>query len=575
MERSAGGQLAMDIFHIDRTYRNIKRYRQIVSVFIKYGFGGLLEQLNLDYYLALGKSLITRQRIRHDELIRYTPGERMRLALEELGPTFVKLGQLLSTRPDLVPPEILVELRKLQDKVPGFPFEEVKSQVESSLGRKISETFAEFSPQPVAAASISQVHRARLKEGHLVAVKVQRPGIESQIATDIDIMFSLAELAAKHISEMEPYQPILLVREFAKSIRQELDFQIEGRNIDRFADNFAGDKSIHIPKVYWDYCSGTVLTMEWIDGVRIDELCQPGAGCDYDPKVLAARGADFYLRQILEFGLFHGDPHPGNLYILPGNVIAPIDFGIVGRLDDELAGALLELLLAVVKKDVDGLVRVMHKIGVVDEDNIDMRELRADLFDLLDRYAGASLQSLRLKSLVQDFIRIISYHQIRFLPDFILLLRVLIAVESTARDLDPEFDFVRHSAPLVRELAEKRFSAEQLREIVEFQLKEIVSLLKIIPGSTRDILKKLSRGRMRLEFEHLGLERFSRNLDRIANRLSFTMVVSAIIIASSLIMTADNGYKVFGYPLLGIIGYLMAGGLGTWLAIVILRSGKM
>ena len=575
MERSAEGQLAMDIFHIDRTYRNIKRYRQIVSVFIKYGFGGLLEQLNLDYYLALGKSLITRQRIRHDELIRYTPGERMRLALEELGPTFVKLGQLLSTRPDLVPPEILVELRKLQDKVPGFPFEEVKSQVESSLGRKISETFAEFSPQPVAAASISQVHRARLKEGHLVAVKVQRPGIESQIATDIDIMFSLAELAAKHISEMEPYQPILLVREFAKSIRQELDFQIEGRNIDRFADNFAGDKSIHIPKVYWDYCSGTVLTMEWIDGVRIDELCQVGAGCDYDPKVLAARGADFYLRQILEFGLFHGDPHPGNLYILPGNVIAPIDFGIVGRLDDELAGALLELLLAVVKKDVDGLVRVMHKIGVVDEDNIDMRELRADLFDLLDRYAGASLQSLRLKSLVQDFIRIISYHQIRFLPDFILLLRVLIAVESTARNLDPEFDFIRHSAPLVRELAEKRFSAEQLREIVEFQLKEIISLLKIIPGSTRDILKKLSRGRMRLEFEHLGLERFSRNLDRIANRLSFTMVVSAIIIASSLIMTADNGYKVFGYPLLGIIGYLMAGGLGTWLAIVILRSGKM
>ena len=565
----------MDIFHIDRTYRNIRRYRQIVSVFIKYGFGGLLEQLNLDYYLALGKSLLTRQRIRSDELIRFTPGERMRLALEELGPTFVKLGQLLSTRPDLVPPEILMELRKLQDKVPGFPFSEVKTQVETSLGHDLSDIFDDFTSSPVAAASISQVHRARLKDGSLVAVKVQRPGIESQIATDIDIMFNLAELAAKHISEMEPYQPTLLVREFAKSIRQELDFQIEGRNIDRFAVNFAGDKSVHIPKVYWEQSSSRVLTMEWIDGVRIDELCRPGVVCDLDPKILAARGADFILRQILEFGLFHGDPHPGNLYVQPGNVIAPIDFGIVGRLDEELSGALLELLLAVVKKDVNGLVRVMFKIGVVDEDKVDMRELRADLFDLLDRYAGASLQSLQLKSLVQDFIRIISYHQIRFLPDFILLLRVLISVESTARELDPEFDFVRHSAPLVRELAEKRFSPEQLKELVEFQLKEIVSLLQIIPGSTRDILKKLSRGRMRLEFEHLGLERFSRSLDRIANRLSFTMVVSAIIIASSLIMTADNGFKIFGYPLLGIIGYVLAGGLGTWLAIVILRSGKM
>ncbi len=563
----------MDIFHIDRTYRNIRRYRQIVSVFIKYGFGGLLEQLNLDYYLALSKSLLTQRRIRRDELTRYSNGERLRMALEELGPTFVKLGQLLSTRPDLVPPDILAELRKLQDKVSGFPYQEVEAQIETSLSRPLHEVFAEFSRAPVAAGSISQVHQACLPDGRRVAVKVQRPGIEKQISTDIDIMYTLAELAAKHISEMEPYRPTLLVREFAKNIRQELDFQIEGRNIDRFAENFAEDRSVHIPAVYWERCSSTVLTIEWIDGVKIDEL-DPERD-EFDPAVLAARGADFILRQVLEFGLFHGDPHPGNLFVLPGNVIAPIDFGLVGRLDDELAGALLELLLSVLKKDVSGMVRVMFKIGVADEDKINMRELRADFYDLLDRYAGVSLQNLRLQSLVQDFVRIINYHQIRFLPDFILLLRVLISVENTARNLDPSFDFVRHAAPLVERLAEKRFSPEQLRELVEFQLKEVLSLLKIIPGASRDILKKLSRGRLRLEFEHLGLERFSKNLDRIANRLSFTMVVSAIIIASSLIMTADNGFKLFGYPLLGIIGYVLAGGLGTWLAIVILRSGKM
>ena len=266
----------MDIFHIDRTYRNIRRYRQIVSVFIKYGFGGLLEQLNLDYYLALGKSLFTLQRIKRDDLIRFSKGERLRLALEELGPTFVKLGQLLSTRPDLVPSDVLFELRKLQDKVPGFPFYEVKKQIEASMGISLEEAFSEFSQEPVAAASISQVHRARLPEGTEVAVKVQRPEIEELIATDIDIMYTLAELAAKHISEMEPYQPALLVREFAKNIRLELDFHVEGRNIDRFAKNFAQDPTVHIPTVYWAQSSSKILTLEWIDGIKIDELQKNG-----------------------------------------------------------------------------------------------------------------------------------------------------------------------------------------------------------------------------------------------------------------------------------------------------------
>ncbi|MCK5681025.1 ubiquinone biosynthesis protein UbiB, partial [bacterium] len=321
----------MDIFHIDRTYRNIRRYRQIVSVFIKYGFGGLLEQLNLDYYLALGKSLLTFQRIKRDDLIRFSKAERLRLALEELGPTFIKLGQLLSTRPDLVPNDILLELRKLQDNVSGFSYIEAKAQVESSLELQLDEAFAEFSKIPVAAASISQVHKAKLHNGCEVAVKVQRPDIEEVIATDIDIMFTLAGLAAKHISELEPYQPALLVREFAKNIRLELDFHVEGRNIDRFAQNFAKDATVHIPAVYWERSSHRVLTLEWIDGVKIDEL-QIQTGVEFDPAVLAAQGADFILRQILEFGLFHGDPHPGNLFVLPANVIAPIDFGLVGRL---------------------------------------------------------------------------------------------------------------------------------------------------------------------------------------------------------------------------------------------------
>jgi len=564
----------MDIFHIDRAYRNIKRYRQIISVFIKYGFGGLLEQLNLDSYLAFGKSLVTLRGIKHGDLIRYSKGERLRLAFEELGPTFIKLGQLLSTRPDLIPADILGELRKLQDRVPGFSFSAVKAQIESSLGDKLENIFPEFSHEPVAAASISQVHRARLVNGTEVAVKVRRPGIDEQIAADIDIMFNLAELATRHVSEMETYQPAQMVREFSKNIRLELDFQIEGRNLDRFAKNFADNRNIHIPAVFWSQSSQRILTLEWIDGIKIDQIKTTTNGA-YDPRLLASNGVDFMLRQIFEFGLFHGDPHPGNLFVLPGNIIAPIDFGLVGHLDEELSEALLELLLGILRKDVSALLRAMFKIGVIDEDKINLRELKGDLYDLLDRYTGVSLANLHLKNLLQDFLRVITFHKIRFLPDFMLLLRVLLTLEETARALDPRFDFLTHAAPLVEKIGEKRFSHEHLEKIVGRQLHETMALFEIMPGVTRDILKKLSRGRLRFEFEHLGLALFSKNLDRIANRISFTMVVSAIIIASSLIMSADNGSKLFGYPLLGIIGYVLAGGLGTWLAIAILRSGKM
>lgn len=564
----------MDILQIDRAYRNIKRYRQIIGVFISYGFGGIIEQLNIDYYLALGKSIITLNRGgRKKDLVRYTKAQRLRLALEELGPTFVKLGQLLSTRPDIIPYAYVEELKKLQDEVPPFPYAEVVAQVESAFGRPLAEIFPEFIAEPVAAASISQVHRARLATGEEVAVKIQRPNIEEVIETDIDIMMSIAQLLSRHVKELENYDPVGLVREFAKTIRRELDFQVEGRHLERFAQNFSDDPTVFITKVYWPQTTSRILTMGWVEGIKIDDLAALRAA-GYDLKTIARHGATLVLRQVLEFGVFHGDPHPGNLFVLPGNVVAPLDFGIVGHLDEELSRMVLELLLAIINRDIRKLTAILTTVGVLDEDRVKMRELRSDLYDFVDRYYGIPLCQLEIGAMIRDFIGITSYHRIRFLPDMMLLLKALITIESVGRHLDPEFDMIGHAAPFVRQMLARRLSPDYLAKIAWRQFQEVKSLLEIMPGETRDILRKLSRGKLKLEFEHLGLEPLGRSLDRITNRLSFSLIIAALIIASSLIMQTKTGYLFMGYPVLGLVGFLLAGGLGFWLAVAILRSGR-
>ncbi len=564
----------MDILNIDRTYRNIKRYRQIIGVFISYGFGGVIEQLNIDYYLALGKNIITLNRSGRKQLVRYSNAQRFRMALEELGPTFVKLGQLISTRHDFIPPSVINELKKLQDEVPPFSFDEVVSVIESSLEVKIDEIFPEFMVEPVAAASISQVHKARLISGEEVAVKVQRPGIAATIETDIDIMMNLARLISRHVPELRLYDPVGVVKEFAKTIRKELDFNIEGRHVERFAANFRDDPNVYMPSIHWQASKREVLTMDWVDGIKIDQM-EELLAAGLDPKIIAANGATLILRQVLEFGIFHGDPHPGNLMVLPGNVIAPLDFGIVGHLDEELKQMVLDLLMAIIKRDIRQLTTILSTVGIIDEDQINMRELHADLYDFVDRYYGIPLNQLQVATLMRDFISITSHHHIRFLPDMMLLVKALVTIEGVGRSLDPEFDMISHATPFVQELLARRLSPKYLSKVTWRQLQELRNLLRMLPRETQEIVKKLSKGKLKIEFEHVGLDPLGKNLDRITNRLSFSLVVSAIIVASSLIMQTNTGYMFMGYPVLGIIGYLVAGGLGFWLAIAILRSGRM
>ena len=340
----------MQVSKLTRTYHNIKRYRQILTILLRYGFDDVLGRLKIDYYIQLGKKIIPK--FKAQEIENKTTAERLRLALEELGPTFIKLGQMLSVRPDLIPENFIRELQKLQDEVPAFSVEQAKAEVESQLGKPVEQLFSSFDDVPLAAASIAQVHRAEKKDGEQVAVKIQRPNIQSVIESDLNILFDLAELMEMHIPESELYNPVGIIQEFAKTIRRELDFIREGRNIDRFRRNFKDDETVYVAQVYWELTTERVLTMEFIDGIKISELDKLEAA-GLDKKIIAFNGGQAILKQVFDHGFFHADPHPGNIFVLPNNVIAPLDFGMMGSLDEELMEIAGNLLTAIFRKDVN------------------------------------------------------------------------------------------------------------------------------------------------------------------------------------------------------------------------------
>ncbi len=557
---------------INRNIRSLKRYRQVLGILIKYGFGHIVEQLNIDYYFELGKRIVSLGTASR-ELERLSQGVRLRLALEELGPTFIKLGQLLSTRPDIVPREYLPELQKLQDRVPAVSTEEIMAELHRDLGAPVEELVERFDPTPLAAASISQVHRGTLKSGEEVVFKIRRPQVAKAIETDIDILMGLAYLVEKHLPGGEMYNPIGLVKEFRRAINRELDFSREGRTIERFASNFSDDKTVCVPQVFWDYTGSAVLTMEYVPGIKIShnqELLD--AGCD--PKLLAKRGADAFLRQVFEHGIFHADPHPGNVHVLPGNVICMFDFGMVGRLDEDLKAQLTELLLGVINKDVDLIIsQLLYSGELHDESNL--RDLKRDLSEFIDDYYDLLLQDIKVGKLLIDFIEILTEYQIKFPANMLLLARALVAIEGLGRQLDPKFNMMEQLKPFAEEIFRERYSPSNVSKDLTRTLQSYHALSKSLPKDIKEFINRVNRNKFKIDLEHRGLERLITDLDKSTNRISFSMVIAALIIGSSLVMQTDKGPMLFGFPMLGLLGYSVAGFLGFGLAIAILRSGRM
>lgn len=556
---------------VSRTYRHISRYRQILTVLFKYGFGDLVDRLNASKYLELGARMLGKSRAEPVEA--YTRYERIRMALEELGPTFIKMGQILSTRPDLIPVDLAEELSKLQDNVPPFPFEQAKELIEAELEAGLTGIFPGIEEVPLAAASIAQVHRASLCSGQDVVVKVRRPGIERTVSIDLEILLHLAGLAERHVPELSFYRPTRIVEEFARVIEREMDFSVEARYMERFARQFAGNEAVHVPLFFAEYSTMRVLTMEYIEGIKASSIEKLDTG-GYDRKLIASRGAELVLDQVFKFGLFHADPHPGNIFILPGNVICYVDFGMMGIVDQRSREDFADILTGYVSRDEARTAQALLKV-VEWEEEPDRRALERDLSEFMETYLYGPLKGIRVGDVLQEFLNLTSKHRLLVPADLYLMIKALTEMEGLGLRLDPDFDMVEKARPYIRQIKMQKFSPGRIASEFLESGSDLVQLARSIPGELREIVSQLKQGRMRIGLEHKGIENFIEELDRSSNRIAFALITSSLIIGSSLIIATGIGPYLFGLPFLGVLGFSIAGVFGIWLVIAIFRSGKL
>jgi len=553
-----------------RNYKGLRRLQFIISTLVKYGFSDLLTNLKIDLFYRAGKYIIPG--VEKKDILKKTFPERLRLAFEELGPTFIKLGQMLSVRPDIIPKKYSNEFSKLQDEVPPIPTDKVKEIINLELKKPVSELFKSFSEKPVAAASIAQVHSAVTFEDEKVAIKVQRPDIENVIETDLDILLKLAALAEKHIPSVKVYQPTEIVKEFARNIQYELDFFREGRNIELFYNHFKEDETVYIPKVYWDLTSEKVLVMEYISGIKASDEKKIDSA-DLNRKIIAVNGANWILKQIFEYGFFHADPHPGNLFILEGNIIGPIDFGIVGYIDDEMKEELGDALLAFTKRDVGKLIKILFNLQILD-DLSNVAAIQHDLKDIVNYYYNIKLSQLNIGKVLMEVVEIIQKHHLTVPADFVLMSKALATIEGFGKRLDPDFEIISIAKPYINKIILKRLNPKKDIKGLLDTINDYRYLFKNIPFDLRYVIKKIKLGKLNIQFEHRGLDRLISELDRSSNRLSFSIIIAALLLGSSLIIRAEKGPVFFGLPAVGLAGYSAAGILGIWLLISIIRSGR-
>jgi len=554
---------------IGRQYRHINRYRQIVGVLLKHGFGEMVTALGLSGRIGLpGRAVEGRA-----AAARLTHWQRIRLAMEQLGPSFIKLGQILGTRPDMVPQELCLELEKLQDTVRPFPFEQVRRIVEEELGDSIESLFVEFDQRPIASASIAQVHRAVIQDGEVVAVKVQRPAIRRTIEVDLEIMMDLARLAERHLEGFEAVNPVGIVEEFARTIRKELDFGIEAGHIERFARNFASNDTIHVPKVFRRYSTAKILTMEFVEGTKVSDLEALREG-GYDLELIADRGADLILEQIFEHGFFHADPHPGNILILPDNVICFLDYGMMGTLTGRYREHLGSLVVGIVRRDARQITKAF--LGLSTNDGVqNVERLQADIADFVEQHFYRPLKEIHMGSLIGQLVQLLVRHRLRIVPDFYLLTKALATAEGNGRKLCPDFDMVGHIEPYARKIVAQRLSPRTLARDLYLSSLDLGDLLRDLPADIKYIIEQVKRGRIHIEFEHKGLEPMLERHDRISNRMVFAIVLAALLIGSGLVVLSGIPPKWYDVPVVGIAGFLAAGVMGFWLLVSIIRHGRM
>jgi ubiquinone biosynthesis protein len=552
--------------HPIRFLRNLGRSGEIAAVFVKYGFGDVVSQIRMQRYVRWGRRVILRQPNLPDN--HDTRARRFRRALEDLGPTFVKFGQVLSTRADLIPADVIEELTRLQEHVRPFPYEEAQAVLERELGRPPAELFAVFDPKPIASASLSQVHKAISHDGRTLAVKIRRPRVPRDIERDLSLMTELALLIQNHVPGADVFDPVGLVNHFARTVRREISFSREGRTVEEFARFFRNDATLAVPTVHWDLTAEGVLTMDFVDGCRIDDRAALAAQ-GIQSAFLAANGARIFMKMAFEIGVFHGDPHPGNMRVMPDGTICLLDFGMCGILDDEKRELLVDLFVAVTRHEVARAVDVVLQLGQPFRP-VDMPLLRADVRDFIENYYGVPLDQLRVGRMLRDFAGVLLSHGIRCPADLMLLIRCLVTLEGVGRDLDPSFNLAAHLAPFVERVVSERYSPRHMVDQFFNESRSLARLARDVPRYVGRSLEKLSKDELRVQFEHTGLDRLMTELDRSSNRVVIGLVVSALILSSSLVLRTGSESVWFSVPL-----FVLSSLLGIWLIYGVFRSGRL
>lgn len=551
--------------------RDIGRINEIAGVLIRHGFGDTVRRLGLADRLERAGQVLKWDHAA--DLARVEPPVQVRLAMEELGPTFVKLGQILAGRADLFAPEWITEFQRLHSQVPAVPLEALRPQLREDLGGEPEDVFARFDTEPLAAASIAQVHRAQLKDGTEVIVKIRRPGIRDVIEADLRLLDRLAAIAETELPALKPYRPRELVREFAKSLRRELDLAAECRNAERIAHNFAAVPHVIIPRVYWAHTSERVNTQEFIGGLAGDKLEQLVAGAGFDRVLLAQRGARAVLKMIVEDGFFHADPHPGNVFYLPGNRIAFIDFGMVGRLSARRREDLLALLLGLVQHDPRAVADVLLD-WTGDAHGQNLAQLETEIEAFVDQYHGTPLAQLNLGQMLADVTTILREHHLALPSDLALLIKAFISLEGMGRGLDPGFHMSTEALPMLRQVLRARYEPQALALRSWQTLRRAFGVLEQLPHDVSRVLRNARRGHLNVGLEINHLKRVGDQIDRAANRLAMALIIAALIIGSSIVMTVKGGPTLFGLPLFGFLGFTGAVAGAVWLVRAIWRSSR-
>lgn len=557
---------------IEKRFRHLQRYKDIIVAFSRNGFGFLLEQLGLNNLHIIPRR---KYKERHPEVEEKSIGERVRLILEELGPTFIKFGQIASTRPDLLTDDMIEELEKLQTHVPAFPFRDAKYIIESELGRPIESVFHSIEEKPLAAASIGQVHLGVLKTGEQVAIKVQRPKITKTIETDFEILKELASLAELRIDWATRYRVIEVVDQFSEMIRNELDYIVEARSAKRIASQLANHESVKIPTIYEEYSTSKVLVMEYIVGEELTCIIEGDVG-GYDQKVLANTLAEMTFQQVFIDGFFHADPHPGNMLIQPNNKIVLLDFGMVGRLTSDMKENFGLLLINMMRENIAGMTEYLLKMGTQTV-SIDEEALKADVEVLMDKYYRLKISEISMADAIRELFQMAHKHEISLSPDYTTLAKTLLTLEGTIAQLDPDLSLVEVAKPFGEQLIRERYRPKRLAGEVVGQITDYMKLFADVPGHVKKLSAVIKKDRIRLDITLPDMEQFLKRMDRIGNQLSFAIVLLAfsIIMVGLIIGSALAGESTVLWSIPAIeIGSFVALFMFLWLIYSIFKSGR-